>query len=338
MQSHLQFFTQENLQQLLNKRVGEQRIGTSIQLPNDNWEQTLQSENVRYVILGIPEDIGVRANFGIGGTHTAWNEFLKAFLNTQDNDFINPSNIFILGNLAFSFTETDDITQLRKLTANIDEAVFPIIQKIVVAGKIPIVIGGGHNNAYPIIKGTSLALHKKINCINLDAHADFRAMEGRHSGNGFSYAYQDDFLKKYSVLAMQQAYNNQNIVNTFAQNENLQALYWEDIFLQNSISWQQAIRQALSFIQNDDYGVEIDLDTIENVLSSAQSPIGVSVQQALQYIYTVSAHQNVRYLHLPEGIAKRADGLINFTVGKLLTGLVLSFIKSKNKNDYNNGF
>nr|WP_233167177.1 arginase family protein [Pedobacter sp. ASV2] len=35
--------------------------------------------------------------------------------------------------------------------------VFPIIEKIVAAGKVPIVIGGGHNNAYPIIKGSSLA-------------------------------------------------------------------------------------------------------------------------------------------------------------------------------------
>jgi formiminoglutamase len=43
------------------------------------------------------------------------------------------------------------------------------------------VIGGGHNNSYPLIKGTAKGWHKagviplaQINCINLDAHADYR--------------------------------------------------------------------------------------------------------------------------------------------------------------------
>jgi arginase family enzyme len=41
---------------------------------------------------------------------------------------------------------------------------------------------------------------KTINAINFDAHSDFRILEGRHSGNGFSYAYEEGFLKKYFVL------------------------------------------------------------------------------------------------------------------------------------------
>jgi formiminoglutamase len=35
-----------------------------------------------------------------------------------------------------------------------------------------------------------------VNAINFDAHSDFRILEGRHSGNGFSYAYEEGFLKK----------------------------------------------------------------------------------------------------------------------------------------------
>jgi formiminoglutamase len=31
-------------------------------------------------------------------------------------------------------------------------------------------------------------------------HSDFRILEGRHSGNGFSYAYEEGFLKKYFFL------------------------------------------------------------------------------------------------------------------------------------------
>ena len=70
----------------------------------------------------------------------------------------------------------------------------PLISKlveIVPSGKIPIIIGGGHNNAYGNIKGLALAKGKPVNAINFDAHSDFRIMEGRHSGNGFSYAFEE---------------------------------------------------------------------------------------------------------------------------------------------------
>jgi arginase family enzyme len=38
-----------------------------------------------------------------------------------------------------------------------------------------------------------------VNAINFDAHSDFRILEGRHSGNGFSYAYEEGF-QKYFIL------------------------------------------------------------------------------------------------------------------------------------------
>ncbi|NQY12901.1 MAG: arginase family protein, partial [Henriciella sp.] len=69
-------------------------------------------------------------------------------------------------------------------------------------GPIPIVIGGGHNNAYPILKGMSQGRHSTFAAINLDPHTDFRALEGRHSGNGFHYATEQGFLSHYFCLGM----------------------------------------------------------------------------------------------------------------------------------------
>jgi arginase family enzyme len=39
-----------------------------------------------------------------------------------------------------------------------------------------------------------------VNAINFDAHSDFRILEGRHSGNGFSYAYEEGFQKNILFL------------------------------------------------------------------------------------------------------------------------------------------
>jgi hypothetical protein len=38
-----------------------------------------------------------------------------------------------------------------------------------------------------------------VNAINFDAHSTF-ILEGRHSGNGFSYAYEEGFLKNILFL------------------------------------------------------------------------------------------------------------------------------------------
>src|SRR6218665_1582164 len=136
-----------------------------------------------------------------------------------------------------SHSDGANMSQLRSLTEHIDARVFPVIQSIIAAGKIPVVIGGGHNNAYPILKGTSIALGKTVNAVNLDAHSDFRVMEGRHSGNGFRYAYQEHYLHRYAMLGLHEAYNSESIVAELQENPDLLPVFWEDIFLRGARTW-----------------------------------------------------------------------------------------------------
>ena len=78
-------------------------------------------------------------------------------LNTQSNGFLQGEEILVLGHFEIEEPADQSITSLRKKVSEIDELVCPLIEKIIAAGKIPIVIGGGHNNAYPIIKAAYLA-------------------------------------------------------------------------------------------------------------------------------------------------------------------------------------
>jgi len=330
----LRIFTPNDIAPLINKRPGEVKAGERIHCLNtsDNWPKALYDQPQQFVLLGIPEDIGVRANGGIGGAHTAWPSFLKSFLNLQANVFFQSENILLLG--AFDVEDlpnlpTDDPELLRQQCAQIDDAVFPVIANIIAAGKIPIVIGGGHNNAFPLIKGSSLALNRRLHAINLDAHADYRSREGRHSGNGFRYAKAENFLKRYSMLGLHEAYNNQDMIDEIQHDGDLSAIWWEDVFLRTSISWTDAIQQALSFVSSAPFGVELDVDCIENVLSSAITPLGISPQQAMTYLYACGKHPNAVYLHLPEGVVQRRDGQMQPLTGKLLSYLVQAFLKGK---------
>lgn len=323
------FYNQADLTGYLKIREGEVKLGERcVTLPEGNWVESLRETDASFVVLGLPEDAGVRANGGIGGTQTAWEDFLSSFLNIQHNTYLQGSRFILLGEL-----QTDDlpagaaIEQLREYTGKIDDVVFPLIKDIVASGKIPVVIGGGHNNAFPILKGTSLAFKQPVNALNLDAHTDYRSMEGRHSGNGFRYARHHQFLARYAVLGWHENYNGENILREFGQDPDLMGVSWEDIFLREKIGWDMALVQCMAHVSNGPFGVELDADAIENVLSSAATPVGISADRAMTFLYRCGQHRQATYLHLPEAISRRADSQSRPLTGKLLSYLVQAFCK-----------
>src|SRR4051812_10254491 len=111
-------------------------------------------------------------------------------------------------------TTTEGRKALSELVDKIDKDVAHAVCQIILAGKTPIIIGGGHNNAYGNIKGTALAKGKPVNAINFDAHTDFRVLEGRHSGNGFSYAFEEGFLKRYFIFGLHENYTSKGVMET----------------------------------------------------------------------------------------------------------------------------
>ncbi|WP_123895955.1 formimidoylglutamase [Aureibaculum marinum] len=333
MNLQIQYFKTEEINSLISFRNSEKKLGEKLLISKDS---NLTHFNGKFVILGIPEDIGIKANKGIGGASSTFNTFLKAFVNTQNTANLDGNEFLLLGHIGTEHlmkkSLNADINTLRNLTEKLDNLVFPVIQHIVKHGKIPIVIGGGHNNAFPILKGCSIALNAPINTINLDAHSDFRIVEGRHSGNGFRYAYNAKYLKKYAILGLHEAYNSQNIIEELSRNPDFLPIFFEDVFLRNKETWEEAQCRALTFVKDNKFGVELDLDSLQNTLSSAWTPVGISTLQTLNYLYTCGKEKQVCYLHLTEAIAERTDGFKNPLVGKLLSYLVQSFCKGVLEN------
>ncbi|MBX2954308.1 MAG: formimidoylglutamase [Leadbetterella sp.] len=308
----------EYLQEWVKSRAGETRLGEVIALS--------PTPHTRYEIIGIPESVGVRANQGIGGTETAWPAFLKAFLNLQANRFLSGENTCLSGYFQFPDFPHSGIEELRKKVEQIDTEVSRKIYEIVSAGRIPVVIGGGHNNAYGNLKGASQALGMPVSAINLDAHADFRKPEGRHSGNGFSYAMSEGYLGQYSVFGLQKNYVPEYMLREFDTLPQIQVQYLDELLSSNDFS--QAVQSALQHTASLPLGIEIDLDALENVLASASSPVGFTVQQALRFIREVKPAPNLTYIHLCEGAQELYDGRTSPSTGKLLAEMVAEFIRN----------
>ena len=333
-------FKQSDLAKITNFRNGEVKFGEKmITVPKDeNVTQFISDSEAKYVILGIPEDVGIRANLGRAGANSAWNSTIQSIANIQHNRFCKGNSVLILGqvdvsqgmDLAKDLDETkpEDRKQLFKIVEQIDKEVSHIIFSIVKAGKTPIIIGGGHNNSYGNIKGTALAKGKAINAINFDAHSDFRILEGRHSGNGFSYAFDEGFLKKYFIFGLHESYTSKSVLDSIKKlDDRIRYNTYDEIKIRHKKYFEQEMIQSLDFIKNDFFGIEIDLDSIPNIASSAMTLSGFSVEELRQFIYYFSQNKNASYLHICEGAPCLGEEKNNHLIGKLIGYLVTDFIK-----------
>lgn len=327
-----QFFNPKKLRSFLNTRKGETKFGQVLSCVNSLEE--MAQHPARYVIFGVPEDIGIRANFGQPGAATTWRSFLSSFLNIQSNAYNRPENCLILGHIdcdkfmteadrLLKETTEDTIYKIGEIVQLIDDLVAQLVRKIVAANKIPIIIGGGHNNAFGNIKGTSLALNKPVNILNIDAHTDLRNTDYRHSGNGFSYAKQQGYMNKYAMFGIHKNYTPQYIFDRYKPDEKVHFALYEDLMKMNQPAVLSAYHEETVFL-DENYGLEIDCDVIEHFSSSAMTPSGFSIDFIRNFI-SISSHQNIHYLHLCEAAAHG-----NSQIGKALSYFVSDFMRGSN--------
>lgn len=169
----------------------------------------------------------------------------------------------------------------------------------------------------------------QINAINLDAHSDYRPSEGRHSGNGFRYAEEDGYLQKYCVVGLHESYLPQNVWMDIVNNPFMDCITYEDIFVHEKRNFIQAVAHATGFTEDNFTGIELDLDCIQGVLSSAETPAGILPLHARQYISFAAIDSKISYLHICEGATQLVDGRKQETTGKLISYLVSDFIKAR---------
>lgn len=329
----LQLFNREFIAKYYNRRNAELKWGDVIKtISSNDWQSELISSDVDYVILGIAEDIGIRANYGRTGAKETFINSLSSILNIQHNRFIDTEKILILGQITFDEEYkniSNSIDDLRKLCQKIDEIVFDIALKVFEAKKKLIVVGGGHNNSYPLLKALSTYHQTSINCLNVDAHTDYRALEGRHSGNGFSYAKNDNYLNRYGILGLHENYNSETVLKTIDENIDVQYFTFEDIEIRKRITIEESINSFVNFLIEKPCALEIDLDAIQYLPSSAMSNTGFSTNQMREIIHQASSLLNCEYLHLTEasiGLASNENE--KYILGKTIAYLLSDYIKA----------
>lgn len=311
----------EERERWVTRREGEFRIGQQTLFRTEDPESWKQR---KYHILGIKEDIGPRANGGLGGSDKAFDVFISRFLSVQSNRFLTGEELVVHG--VIEQLSTANELSLKELVAELDELVICWSKEVVRVGGIPIVIGGGHNNAFGLIKGVHEGSGKQLSVVNLDPHADTRDLEGRHSGNPFSYAWGEGLLISYSVMGLHQSYNNESVLKRLELMK-ASTSFFEDWIDEPERFYADIVTLAEQH-QDRFTGIELDMDSIIGMPSSAFTPSGVTLEQARFYVRSMARVKQVAYIHFPEAApVSERDGQL---VGKSLSYLVTDFIKCHN--------
>jgi formiminoglutamase len=337
MQHHLKLYTRQTIAHLYHTQQGERKFGDTMHFFNTErpWVEQLATMPCRYVVFGVPEDVGVRANRGRPGADQAWPAALKTLLNMQHNQFNDGSQLALLGHLGFAdeiarahISPQTNPKDLHPIISTIDEVLSNTVQQIVALGKIPIVIGGGHNNAYGMLKGCSLALGQPINALNIDAHTDLRPTGYRHSGNGFLYAFEENYLDRYYIFGLHENYTLQTNLDFIAAHaDRIQYTSFEEMRVRRTKDVFTEAEKALKFITTHPFGFEIDCDAISLIPSSALTPSGFTPELVRALAHTFGKHPNATYLHISEAAPDPNNPNEMMAVGKLICALIADFIR-----------
>lgn len=308
---HFEFiaFTQDDVLKLTNIREGEVKLGERVQAG--------LHVKAKYVLIGVEEDIGPQANLGNPGAKNAFRAAISRLLNMQSNRRYSGENLSCAG-VVKQLTEFTTVEQGRKQVEELDELLIELLVPIYKNDQIPILVGGGHNNAYPLIAAFHKAHGQSLEVVNCDPHADCRRLEGRHSGNPFSYARERGFLSFYTVLGLHGAYNSESMLN-YLNEQGFYYSYFEEYM--KLPSKMPADLQTI-IIRSDDYlGVELDMDSIKGMPSSAYTPSGIDVEHARLYIMKLaSSKRKIAYLHLPEAapVTEQDEKIAGKTIAYLI--------------------
>ena len=130
---------------------------------------------------------------------------------------------------------------------------------------------------------------------------------------------------------MHENFVSKSVFNTLKElTSRVKYVTYEEVEVKREKNFEIELENALNFIKNEPFGVELDLDAIPNIPSSAMTLSGFSVDKARHFVYYFGKHQNASYFHICEGAPELDDSKNNHLTGKLIASLITDFMKAKN--------
>lgn len=187
------------------------RLGEHVRIEPDEYAAA------HVVILGCPQDEGVRRNGGRPGAAQAPTE-IRRWLYRLGIAGLEHLHIFDLGDIAIQPTLEATHTNQQQ-----------IVQQVISDGKRLLVLGGGNDLSYPDCAGVAHAIGPLV-AFNIDAHFDVRADTPRNSGTPYRQLLDEhilDPLHFYEIGA--QPFANSSTYVQYLQRQGVQIVWAEQL-------------------------------------------------------------------------------------------------------------
>ncbi len=230
--------------------------------------------------IGYASDLGVRMNQGRAGAADGPHALRERMSNL-------PS---ITG---LRLVDCGDIVASDSVLAT-QEALAWAVERIAKSGALPIILGGGHDQAFGHFLGLARALGHAPACLNFDAHADLRPIpaSGPNSGTPFTQASEwcsangEQF--RYAIVGWQDCANTQ-LLTTRAKERGVLSVAASEVD-------RERVKQVTDSFSGLPIALSIDLD----VFAAAYAP-GVSAPTALGIVPDAAFTVMLRELFAPHG-------------------------------------
>lgn len=247
------------------------------------------------VILGCPQDEGVRRNNGRPGAAEAPKAVREQFYRLTPLNIVK--RIFDIGDVRIGaeLEETHD----RQIE---------IVKKVLTDGKRLIVIGGGNDISYP--DGRAMAEVFGVKdwiAINIDSHLDVRIAEQRNSGTPYRQLLDENLLRPtYFYEVGYQTHLCSPIYYEYIRNAGVNRISLELLRSRSEADWELKESIKDKFVHHSNslntfFGFDLDaVRAADAPGTSAPSPLGLRAGEFIQLVKYAASLANTRIIEFSE--------------------------------------
>lgn len=273
------------------------------------------------VILGCPQDEGVRRNGGRVGAAEAPNAIREQFYRLTT--FNIKKKIFDIGDIAIADT----------LEATHD-SMTAVVTQVLADGKRLIVLGGGNDISY----ADGVAMAETFGAdgwigVNIDAHLDVRIADMRNNGTQYRQLLDGGYLRPdYFYEVGYQTHHASPIYYEYIKNLGVNRISLEQVRSreQADLELKEMIRQKFigqSSSLNTFFGFDIDaVRSADAPGVSAPSPLGLRAGEFIQLVKYAASLANTRIIEFTEvnprfDVDNRTTKLVAIAMHRFCTGV-----------------
>ncbi len=247
-------------------------------------------EEAQVVIIGCPQDIGVKRNNGRHGASLAPEVIRTHLYKMAVSRRIQNLRILDLGDLK---TEGDleDIHLRLEL----------VVSRLIKDNKRVIILGGGNDISYPDVKALSQIYNKEIVAINIDKHFDVRDLTPINSGTPYRYLLEEHFLlpKNFVELGIEE-YANSLKYYDYLEQKGVQIFELEQI---RSKGLENIFKQLFDQYYGEPFFFGFDIDSVKSCDApgvSAPSSTGFTAEEIVTIGKMAGSYLFTRIIEITE--------------------------------------